>query len=59
MIQVTRKERRRFAKRMAKAANVFKKNARRAWRLVQHRARKTPHEIPAAVLVLHGEPHQM
>lgn len=31
MIQINRKERRRIAKRMAKAANVFKKNVRRAW----------------------------
>lgn len=28
---ITRKERRRIAKRMAKAATIFKKNARRAW----------------------------
>lgn len=31
MIQVTRKERRRFARRIVKASTVFKKNARRAW----------------------------
>lgn len=28
---INRKDRRRFAKRMAKAATIFKKNARRAW----------------------------